>query len=92
MIRGFRHGGLKRLYLRGDASGVGSHLLRKVRNVLTLMDVARVPRDLDLPGFRLHQLKGDREGQWAVAVSGNWRIVFTMLGGHVFDVDLIDYH
>jgi len=47
---------------------------------------------MNLPGFRLHPLKGDLAGFWAVTVSGNWRIVFRFARGHADDVDLIDYH
>ena len=60
--------------------------------MLTALQDARSPRSLDLPGWRLHQLKGDRRGQWSVRVSGNWRIVFRFADGEAVDVDLIDYH
>jgi len=55
-------------------------------------DRRRVPANMDLPGYRLHPLKGDLAGLWSVRVSGNWRIVFRFDGAHVRDVDLIDYH
>ena len=60
--------------------------------MLTALQDVRSPRNLDLPGWRLHQLKGDRRGQWSVRVSGNWRIVFRFADGEAVDVDLIDYH
>ena len=60
--------------------------------MLTALQDARSPRNLDLPGWRPHQLKGDRRGQWSVRVSGNWRIVFRFADGEAVDVDLIDYH
>ena len=62
--------------------------------MLTALQDARSPRNLDLPGWRLHQLKGDlvRRGQWSVRVFGNWRIVFRFADGEAVDVDLIDYH
>ena len=50
------------------------------------------PRDVDLPGYRLHRLTGDRRGQWSVRVSGNWRIVFRFVNGETVDVTLVDYH
>ena len=56
------------------------------------LDVASKPSDLDLPGYRTHPLKGEREGYWSVSVSGNWRIVFRIWNGDVYDVDLVDYH
>ncbi|MFN0105558.1 MAG: type II toxin-antitoxin system RelE/ParE family toxin [Bryobacteraceae bacterium] len=56
------------------------------------VDAALHSADLNLPGYRLHALKGERKGQWSVTISGNWRIVFRFLEGHAFDVDLVDYH
>jgi len=92
MIKRFRHRGLKRLYERADRSGIRPDLLDRVEEILTLLDAATMPQALDLPGLRLHQLKGDRKGFWSVTVRANWRIVFRFEGGHAFDVELIDYH
>lgn len=52
----------------------------------------RRPVSIRALGFRLHQLKGDRQGQWSMSVSGNWRIVFRFVDGEVVDIDLLDYH
>ena len=60
--------------------------------MLTMLDAGPLPQVLNLPGFRLHPLKGDRLGQWAVWVSGNWRLVFEIKGENAANVDLIDYH
>ena len=92
MILGFRHRGLKRLFERGDRSQVGADMLAKVENVLAVLNRARRPEDMDLPGFRLHPLKGDLRGRWAITVRANWRIVFRFDGSDATDVDLIDYH
>lgn len=92
MIRSFRHKGLRRLYQSGDPSGIRVDLLPRVQNVLTVLDAARHPRALDLPGFRLHALKGDRKGLCSVTVSANWRIVFSFEDEDAYAVDLIDYH
>ncbi|MDQ7831591.1 MAG: type II toxin-antitoxin system RelE/ParE family toxin [Desulfovibrionaceae bacterium] len=62
------------------------------RSILTMLHASASPEGMNLPGFRLHQLKGDRKGSWAVSVSGNGRIVFTFHGGDATDVDLVDYH
>lgn len=67
-------------------------MLARIENILAVLNRASGPEDVDLPGFRLHPLKGDRVGQWAVTVSANWRIVFRFDGPAVADVDLIDYH
>ena len=92
MILGFRHKGLSRLHERGESRGVPSRLAPKLLRVLDRLDIALVPNDMDLPGYRLHPLKGERRGQWSVTVSGNWRVVFAFAEGGVVDVDLVDYH
>ena len=92
MIVRFRHAGLKRLFEKGDGRRVSPRLMPKVERVLARLDEASVPGDMDLPGFRLHPLKGDLADHWAVSVSGNWRIVFRFEGRDVTDVDLVDYH
>ena len=67
-------------------------MIARVERVLARLDVAAKPEDMNLPGWRLHPLKGDRAGYWAVKVSANWRMVFRFDGGDVRDVDLTDYH
>ena len=64
----------------------------KIERILVRLEEASEPENMDLPGFRLHLLKGDLAGFWSVTVSGNWRIIFQFEGGHASDVDLIDYH
>jgi toxin HigB-1 len=91
MIAGFRHKGLKRLYDRGDRRGVQAAQADRIERILARLDQAAVPAQMDLPGFRLHPLKGDLAGLWSVSVSGNWRIVFRFDGADVRDVALIDY-
>jgi len=92
MIRRFRHRGLKRLYDRGDRSGVSTGHVARLERILTLLDVAQRPADIDLPGYRLHPLKGGRKGEWSVSVSGNWRVTFRFDEGDVTDLDYEDYH
>lgn len=92
MIRSFRHRGLKHLYSSDDPSGIRPDLVPRIRTILTVLDAASHPRALDLPGFRLHPLKGKRLGEWAIAVNANWRVVFSFEGKDAVDVDLIDYH
>jgi len=91
MIVGFRHKGLKLLYERGDRRRVPPEYVGKVERILARLDEATGPANMDLPGFRLHRLKGDLAGYWSVGVSGNWRIIFRFDGGHACDVDLMDY-
>ena len=92
MIRTFRHKGLKRLFEHDNGRGVRADQTRRIRDVLAHLDEARRPSDLDLPGYRLHPLRGELKGHWSVTVSGNWRIVFRFDDGDALDVDLIDYH
>ena len=92
MILGFRHKGLERLFVKGDRRQVSPMLIAKVERVLARLEEAKEPDDMNLPGFGLHRLKGDRAGYWSVRISGNWRIIFFFKGQDVKDVDLIDYH
>jgi len=92
MVRSFKHRGLKRLYERGDRSGIRPDLADTVQEILTLLDRAATPQALNLPGYRLHPLKGDLQGFWSVTVRANWRIVFRFEGTDAVDVELIDYH
>ena len=92
MIRSFAHRGLKRLYERGDASGIRPDLLDKVRTILAQLDDAHIIDDMRAPGFRLHALKGDRKGYWSVTVKANWRIIFRIADGDASSVELLDYH
>jgi len=91
MIRSFRHRGLKRLY-DGDHRRVRADQRDRIRDVLFHLDQAQMPSDLDLPGYRLHLLKGELRGLWSVTISGNWRITFRFEDGDAFEVDLVDYH
>ncbi|MFZ3265793.1 MAG: type II toxin-antitoxin system mRNA interferase toxin, RelE/StbE family [Terriglobales bacterium] len=92
MIRSFKHRGLKRLYEEDDRRGIRPDLTKTVQEILTVMDDAVSPQELNLPGYRLHPLKGDLKGFWSVTVRANWRIVFRFEGNDAFDVELIDYH
>ena len=92
MIRSFKHRGLKQLYERGDRSGIRPDLLETIERILTVLDAATTPQALDIPRYRLHPLKGDWKGLWAVTVRANWRIVFRFEGTDASDVELIDYH
>ena len=92
MIKRIRHKGLKRFYESGDTRGINVQNAAWLRILLTALDAAASPAGMNNPGFKLHSLKGDRKGQWAVSVSGNWRLVFTFDGEDATDLDLIDYH
>jgi proteic killer suppression protein len=92
MIRSIRHKGLKRLYEDDDRRGVISQHAQKVRDILARLDTAIAVRDMDLPGFRLHPLRGEFEGFWAVTIRANWRVIFRFEEGDALDLDYVDYH
>ena len=92
MITSIRHRGLKQLYERGDRSGIGANMRDRVERILLVLDQAETLADMDIPGFRLHELTGDRKGTWSIRVTGNWRVTFTFADGNVYDLDLEDYH
>ena len=66
--------------------------LKRLRQILALLDTATVPEDMNAPGLRLHALKGSEADFYAVNVSGNWRVIFRFEEGNVVDVDYVDYH
>ena len=92
MIASFRHRGLKALYDGRTVRRVAPEHVRKLMDILAVLDRSRGPDDMDLPGFRLQPLKGELRGYYAVSVSGNWRVIFRFEDGHAVDVDYVDYH
>ena len=92
MIRSTRHKGLKRLHEDDNARGVFAEHADKLRDILARLDAAKVASDMDVPGLRLHPLKGESAGLWAVIVRANWRVIFRFEGPDAFDVDYVDYH
>lgn len=92
MIKRLRHRGLERLYLDDDRRGINAEHVEKVRRILAQLDRSSQTEDMDIPGFKLHSLKGDLAGYWSVTVRANWRILFRFEDGDATDVDLIDYH
>jgi len=92
MIGSFRDRRLKRFFERGDRSKLPPDMADKIENVLGVLDMALTIDDIDLPGYRLHPLKGDLAGLWSVTIRANWRIVFRFENGTALDVELIDYH
>ena len=93
MIRSFRHKGLRDLFLSGRGAGVRPDLRKRCLARLDALDAAAELRQLDLPGFRLHPLKGEQTGRWAIDVGGPWRITFEWSAtGDAQRVDLEQYH
>ena len=92
MVRSFRHKGLERLFASGDARGVNAQQVKRLRRLLASLATATSPLNMNIAGYQLHPLGGERKGEWAVSVSGNWRLVFRFEGENATDVDLVDYH
>ena len=92
MIKSFRHKGLKVFFYDGDRSGLNTQHIARLGRILDRLDSSSGPEDMNLPGFKLHELKGMEKGTWSVWVSGNWRITFCFDGNDAVAVDYLDYH
>ena len=92
MIKSFRHKGLERFFRNGDSKGIQAQHASRIERILAVLDEASTPEQLNIPGMYLHPLKGDRKGEWAMSVSGNWRITFGFEGDDVMIANLEDYH
>ncbi len=92
MIKSFRHKGVKRFFLTGSVTGIQTIHAAKLARQLQRLDVASCPQDMNVPGWKLHVLKGDLAGHWSVRVSGNGRLTFAFEGEDAILVDYQDYH
>lgn len=92
MIKSFRHKGLKKFYEAGNVAGIQSSHKNRLRMILAALDTSLDVGDMDIPGFKLHPLKGRLKGRWSVSVSGNWRITFEFREGNAHVLDYEDYH
>lgn len=92
MIKSFRHKGLEAFFYDGDRSGVNTQHAARLGRILDRLDASWGLEDMNLPGFKLHELKGREKGTWSVWVSGNWRVTFHFDGNDAVVVDYRDYH
>lgn len=92
MIKTFRHKGLRKLFETGSTAGVQASQATRLRFQLAALDTAQTIEDMDIPGFRLHPLKGDMKGRWSIMVNGNWRITFEFKDGNAYILNYEDYH
>ena len=92
MIRSFRHKGLQRFFETGSKAGIQASHTKRLARMLSRLDAASQPRDLNVPGWNLHALTGDLAGHWSLWVSGNWRLTFAFDGEDVILLDYQDYH
>jgi proteic killer suppression protein len=88
-----QHRGLLRLIEDDDNRGLPPDLAKRLRNILAMLIIAEdMTKVVGPPGWRVHQLKGDRAGTWSISVSGNWRLTFDVVGGDICSLNLEDYH
>lgn len=92
MIQSFRHKGLGRFFESGSVAGIQPHHAKRLRMLLAALDTAQSIEDMNVPGFRLHPLKGSERGRWSVWVNGNWRLTFEFSDRHAYVLDYEDYH
>jgi toxin HigB-1 len=87
MITSFRHKGLRKYYETGSLAGIQPAHANRLKMQLTALDTAQTIEDMDIPGFRLHPLKGSERGRWSIWVNGNWRVTFKFENGNAFILD-----
>jgi proteic killer suppression protein len=92
MIASFRHKGLRKYFESGSLAGIQAAHANRLKMQLAALDTAQTIDDMDIPGFRLHPLKGSERGRWSIAVNGNWRVTFEFENGNAFVLDYEDYH
>lgn len=92
MIKSFKSKALEKLYFDDDRSKINQDHAAKLIRILDRLDASINPQDMNLPGYKLHELKGKQKGVWAVWISGNWRVTFQFEGNDAINVDYIDYH
>ena len=92
MIKSFKHKGLEKYFLSGSKKGIQPSHASKLRMQLAVLDTAQTIDDIDIPGYRLHPLKGSRKGIWSITGNANWRLTFEFTGGNVHILDYEDYH
>lgn len=92
MIKKFSHKGLKDFFEKGSKKSISPGHAKRLRLILARLEFSKGPEDMNLPGFKLHQMKGNLEGYYAVCVSGNWRVIFQYDGPDAVNVNYLDYH
>ena len=92
MILTFKHKGLERFFTKSDHRGIPARSEARIERLLDRLEASISPKDMDIPGFKFHPLKGDRAGEYSVSVTGNWRMTFSFVGEDAVNVSLEDYH
>ncbi|MDP8163507.1 type II toxin-antitoxin system RelE/ParE family toxin [Pasteurella skyensis] len=91
MIKSFKHKGLKQFFEKGITKGLRADHVRKINNILTLVDRSKSVEDFNQL-FKCHELKGEYKGIYSMTVSGNWRITFKFIDGNAYILNYEDYH
>jgi len=92
VIQSFRQKGLRRFFESGSVAAIQPRHAKRLRMLLAALDTAHSIDDMNVPGFRLHRLKGTERDRWSVWVNGNWRLTFEFVDGHAYNIDYEDYH
>lgn len=92
MIKSFRHRGIEKFFKTGSKAGIQPKHAQRLQLLLSVLNAATKPDQMDVPGWDWHPLKGDLTGHWAVKVNGNWRLTFAFEGTDAILVDYQDYH
>lgn len=92
MVQYIKHKGLRQYFESGSLTGIQRKHAQKLRLILAVLDTAKNIQDMDIPGYSLHTLRGKRKGEWAVSVSGNWRVTFKFENGNTTNINYEDYH
>ncbi len=92
MIQSFKHKGLELFYKKGKLSGIQAKHKKRLRMQLSALDTATTIEDMNIPGYRLHPLKGKEQNRWSIWVNANWRLTFEFINGDVYILNYEDYH
>ncbi len=92
MIKSFKHKGLSSFFATGSLGRINAQHASRLARILDRLDASRSPQDMNLTGYKMHQLSGDKKGFWSISVSGNWRVTFQFDKADVINVDYCDYH
>ena len=92
MIRSFRHKGLKNFYEKGSKKGIQPDHAVKLNDQMAALDTSKTIEDMNIPGYSLHPLKGEKSGLWSIVVNGNWRLTFEFKDGDAYILNYEDYH
>ena len=92
MIKSFKHKGLELFYKTGNTKGIQVKHQKRLRMQLAALETAHMISDMDIPGYRLHSLKGERKDTWSISVNGNWRLTFEFENGNATIINYEDYH